>query len=164
MTLGGRTLFDFIDDSGSPAYLLALALVLILVLALGALLGLALARWRVRGALAHNRSLGAAGEVTAEACLVDAGYVIVRRQATEAVAMEVDGERHPVLVRVDFLATRDGRIYAAEAKAGDLSADPGYAPTRRKLLEYAVAFDVDGVLLVDAARARIRRVDFPDLH
>jgi hypothetical protein len=136
---------------------------LLVVLALGAALGLALARRRVRGAMADSRQLGVAGEDAAERQLRDAGYEIVRRQAAESVEMLVDGVSRPALVRVDFLVTRGGLLFAAEAKGGNTAADPGYSPTRRQLLEYAVAFDVDGVLLVDAARGRIARVEFPGL-
>ena len=33
--------------------------------------------------------------------------------------------------------------------------------TRRQLLEYACAFQVDGALLVDGARARVHEIVFP---
>ncbi|MEZ4265583.1 MAG: hypothetical protein R3F39_04330 [Myxococcota bacterium] len=151
-------------DPQSAAALVAVLVLLLLVLALGAAMGLALARRRVRGAVGRSRALGAEGEITAESCLIEAGYAIVRRQASEVVAMLVDGDEQSALVRVDFLVSRAGRIYAAEAKGGAIAADPAYAPTRRQLLEYAVAFDVDGVLLVDAARGRILAVDFPGLR
>jgi hypothetical protein len=38
------------------------------------------------------------------------------------------------------------------------------AATRRQLLEYRVAFDVDGALLVDADRGRVSTVTFPRLE
>ncbi len=148
----------------SAAVLIAVLVLLLLALALGAALGLALARRRVRGAVELSRQLGVEGEITAESCLVAAGYAIVRRQAAEAVAMVVDGDEQHALVRVDFLVSRAGKIYAAEAKGGATAADPTYAPTRRQLLEYAVTFDVDGVLLVDATRGRIHAIDFPGLR
>ena len=36
----------------------------------------------------------------------------------------------------------------------------GHAPTRRQLLEYSIAFDVHGVLLVDVEADRVARVEF----
>ena len=39
-----------------------------------------------------------------------------------------------------------------------------HAATRRQLMEYAIAYDVDGVLLVDMESEKVRRVAFPELH
>ncbi|MCB9729201.1 MAG: hypothetical protein H6744_19385 [Deltaproteobacteria bacterium] len=147
---------------GPLVWLIALALVLALVA--GALGGLWLARRRVARAVERSRALGTRGESEAERLLIEAGYAVVRRQASEALAMLVDGEAHPASVRVDFLVSRDGRLYAAEAKGGLAASEPTWSPTRRQLLEYTVAFDVDGVLLVDAARGRIHHIRFPDLE
>jgi hypothetical protein len=49
----------------------------------------------------------------------------------------------------------------AEVKTGTLAPRIETATTRRQLLEYRVAFAVDGVLLVDADAGTVRRVEFP---
>ncbi len=49
----------------------------------------------------------------------------------------------------------------AEVKTGAAAPQLSTAATRRQLLEYRVAFDVDGVLLVDAEAGRVQRVVFP---
>jgi hypothetical protein len=56
--------------------------------------------------------------------------------------------------------SRVGR-YIAEVKTGRAAVRLDTAATRRQLLEYRVAFDVDGVLLVDAEAGEIRLVEFP---
>ena len=38
-----------------------------------------------------------------------------------------------------------------------------HTATRRQLLEYALAYDVDGVLLVDMTAGRLHQVEFPTL-
>jgi hypothetical protein len=73
----------------------------------------------------------------------------------------IDGEDESWLVRADFIVDREGRRYVAEAKGGETSASLATAATRRQLLEYTLAFDTDGVLLVDAARGAIHTVSFP---
>ena len=54
------------------------------------------------------------------------------------------------LLRADLLVTRNGRRYVAEVKTGRTAPRLDCAATRRQLLEYRIAFGVDGVLLVDA--------------
>jgi hypothetical protein len=54
-----------------------------------------------------------------------------------------------------------GLRYVAEVKTGAFAPRLETAATRRQLLEYRIAFDVDGVLLVDADAERVRLVEFP---
>jgi hypothetical protein len=50
----------------------------------------------------------------------------------------------------------------AEVKSGKLAPRIETAATRRQLLEYRVAFDVDGVLLVDEEAGRVSEIVFFD--
>jgi hypothetical protein len=52
-----------------------------------------------------------------------------------------------------------GRRYIAEVKTGRLAPRLSHGPTRRQLLEYRAAFDVHGVVLVDADAGSIVHVD-----
>ena len=52
----------------------------------------------------------------------------------------------------------------AEFKGGAGSSSVTNRATRRQVLEYAVLFDVDGVLLVDADTGTIHEVEFPTLE
>jgi hypothetical protein len=51
----------------------------------------------------------------------------------------------------------------AEVKSGKIAASLACAATRRQLLEYRLAYDVDGVMLVDMAAGRVHEVRFPRL-
>ena len=63
--------------------------------------------------------------------------------------------------RADYLVARNVERYVAEVKTGRLAPRIDTATTRRQLLEYRLAFDVDGVLLVDAESAKVHRIVFP---
>lgn len=87
------------------------------------------------------------------------GFKLVERQALAEVVVEVDGEAQVFTVRADALVEREGRRFVAEIKSGE-SATVTSRATRRQLLEYAFAFGVDEVLLVDPGEGRVSRVRF----
>jgi hypothetical protein len=141
---------------------LAAALLLALVLA-AALLSLA-RRWRRWRASAQARSRGARamdGERAAERLLGRLGFAIVDRQVCLEWVIDCDGEEHLVELRADLLVERGGRRYVAEVKTGVAAPLLTNPATRRQLLEYCVAYQVDSVLLVDVEMERVREVSFP---
>lgn len=87
------------------------------------------------------------------------GFSVVERQALAEVVVELDGEAQTFTVRADALVEREGRRFVAEIKGGE-SATITSRATRRQLLEYAYAFGVDEVLLVDPGEGRVSRVRF----
>ncbi len=141
-----------------------LAVALLVALWLGARLGAWWARRRVVRRLARHRRAGTRGEETAARLLEASGYRIVERQPTAVLRVQVDGVERAFDVRGDFLVRRRRRHYLAEAKGGSISADVATTATRRQLLEYACAFDVTGLLLVDAQEGTIHEVAFPGLR
>jgi hypothetical protein len=132
---------------------------------IGALAALVLARWvrGWRGSWRARRRAGRAleGEDTAARMLVRAGYTIVAKQARTWWAPLVDGEPQETELRADYLVEAKGELYVAEVKTGDEAPQLATAATRRQLLEYHVAFEADGVLLVCPERGAIHRVEFP---
>ena len=72
----------------------------------------------------------------------------------------VDDEAHSVTIRADYVVFKDGARYVAEVKTGRTATRIDSAATRRQLLEYRHAFDVDGVLLVDADSGTIHSIGF----
>lgn len=92
--------------------------------------------------------------------LASAGYRIVERQATTAWVPLVDGEPCELELRADYLVEGDGELLVAEVKTGDEAPLITTAATRRQLLEYSVAFAVDGVLLICPERDAIHRIEF----
>ena len=135
------------------ASLCALALVFLVV-------ARAVSRWRSRALARRRWTRAAAGEVEAEDLLAEQGFAILDRQAGLVWAIECDGEPHPVELRADLLVERDGRRYVAEVKTGISAPLLTNAATRRQLLEYCVAYQVDSVLLVDIDAQAIREVTF----
>ncbi|MFK8000440.1 MAG: hypothetical protein AB8H86_12640 [Polyangiales bacterium] len=113
---------------------------------------------------ARARRLGKRGESRAKKLLIAKGYRVLDTQTTKALTFLVDGKKVTTHLRADFLLERRGRRYVADAKAGEKAPSATNAATRRQLLEYATAYDVDGVLLVDASGGNILSVEFPALQ
>ena len=108
----------------------------------------------------HARSLRALdGEQGAFALLERAGYEVVERQVPGSWTVRADGEPVTFGLRADYLVARGGRRYIAEVKTGRLAPRLSHGPTRRQLLEYSAAFDVQGVILVDADARTITHVE-----
>lgn len=136
------------------------ALSSVLVWSLGATLRRA---WR--GHVARRRGAEAArGEARAASWLEARGFRVLGSQVAAEHPVHVDDAVVRVGIRADYLVTRDGRSYVVEVKSGSLAPRVDTPATRRQLLEYRVAFDVDGVLLVDVEAERIHEVSFPRLE
>ena len=105
---------------------------------------------------------GLAGERRAEVLVHARGYEIVARQARARWRLHVDGREVSGELRADLLVERasDGARFVAEVKTGALAPRIDSAATRRQLLEYLLAFDVEGVLLVDADRSEVHQIVF----
>jgi hypothetical protein len=97
----------------------------------------------------------------AEVLLEQHGYAILDRQVRCLWWIAVDGEQEEVELRADLLVEKDGVRFVAEVKTGQRAPDPAYPPTRRQLLEYALAFAPYEVLLVDVEEEDIYAVTFP---
>lgn len=138
---------------------------MLLAVLFGALLALVitrrLRRWRGSRRALRRAWRASTGEHDAVGMLRRAGFRIVARQARTWWSPRVDGEPQETEVRADYLVEFDGELLVAEVKTGDHAPELATAATRRQLLEYRVAFDVDGVLLVCPERGVIHRVDFP---
>ena len=117
-----------------------------------------------RRSAARARRVGRAGERDARRLLERARYRIDAEQPTARIAYLVDGEPREAPLRPDFLVSRRGLRYVADAKKGADAVRIERRATRRQLLEYALAFpEMDGVLLVDAEAGRIHEIVFPGL-
>jgi hypothetical protein len=157
-----------------PVVWLALALALLAAAAVIAFQGWVLARLRRATrdgfaaaaregarlqAMRARRERASAGEDDAYGLLERAGYDVVGRQVPGAWTVRADGEPLTFGLRADYLVQRGGRRYVAEVKTGRLAPRLSHGPTRRQLLEYGSAFDVDGVVLVDADAERLTHVE-----
>jgi hypothetical protein len=135
------------------------ALVALAVLAgLGAGLALAgrrRARRRQRAA-DHGRRM----EHRAPAALTRRGYRVIERHPALTVRWHVDGAPRELNLEADLLVARGGRRYVVEVKTGGAT-QVERRDTRRQLLEYAVHYRADGVLLYDADADSLHTVEFP---
>ncbi|MBK9072961.1 MAG: hypothetical protein IPL79_18470 [Myxococcales bacterium] len=141
--------------SGATILLLALCLAL-----LGWWLAARMTAWR-RSAHARRRArIAQAGEQGAAALLEQHGYAIVAGQTRHHVTYLVDEVPHHAVLQCDYVVARDGIVFVAEVKTGDLAPQLQTAATRRQLLEYQVAFAVPGIVLIDMARGTCAEVRF----
>ena len=101
-------------------------------------------------------------EDEAASVLRRAGYRIRGREVERSYRLDVAGEPLEVGLRCDYIVSRRGKLFVAEVKSGRSAPKPSNKDTRRQLLEYSLAYPVDGVLLVDMRQKRIREVVFPD--
>jgi hypothetical protein len=136
-----------------------------LIASLGLLLILVLrgvyGTWLRRRHLANRFRKARQGESRARDLLEAHGYAVIASQALRSYILTLDGAEMQIALRADYLVTRGGLSYVAEVKTGAFAPQIRTGGTRRQLLEYRVAFDVDGVLLVDAEQERVHVVGFP---
>lgn len=104
----------------------------------------ALRRARLKAVCAHART----AERQAETLLQRHGFRVLERQAQGHVRLSSNGEPRTFSLRADLLVGRGADRFVAEVKTGSSAPWLENRQTRRQLLEYSVAFPVDGVLLV----------------
>ena len=146
-----------------PGLLVAIAGAAILV-ALAQLLAAAWTRASRRRKILGRVARAGAGEAEAARHLEALGYEIVGAQVAAEYAVGIDDEQVTACVRADYLVRRGGEVFVVEVKTGAVAPRIETVATRRQLLEYRVAFDVDGVLLLDADAGRLRAITFPRLE
>ena len=135
--------------------------VVIAVLLLVTALGVVSHRWYVRLRLRRRWSRARSMERQAAKLLENYGYTVLGHQVETRYEVLVDGKPTEVLLRADYLVSRGGRQFIVEVKSGQVAPRLDTAATRRQLLEYRVAFQVDGVLLVDGEERQVHEVIFP---
>jgi hypothetical protein len=113
-------------------------------------------RWKIHQRIRHAQ----AGEREAEILLRENGYTIEAIQPPAQYTLFCDDETIEVNLRADLLVVRGGERFVVDVKTGEQAPRLSTAATRRQLLEYGVAYNVDGVLLVDIDNNAIRRVRF----
>jgi hypothetical protein len=117
--------------------------------------------WWRRHVILSRQAHAYACERDAPALLRRHGFHVEAAQARIRYELHLDGKPLTIALCVDFLVSRNGLRYAADVKSGEQATRLENPATRRQLLEYQLAYDVDGVLLIDVERERIRRVEFP---
>jgi hypothetical protein len=124
-------------------------------------LWLAYRRWHAGWLRRRQWSRAQKAEAHAPMLLERLGYIVLGAQVEATYSLLVDGQSMPISVRADYLVSRHGRRFVAEVKSGRLAPLLATPTTRRQLLEYLVAFQADGVLLVDGETRTVHEVGFP---
>jgi hypothetical protein len=144
----------------TTAVAVALAVVAVFAAIVALWLARVVRRWRGSWRARARAARAGAGEDRAADLLIAAGYRVLARQVRRAWTPLVDGKPYELELRADYLVEKDGEQLVAEVKTGDEAPSIATAATRRQLLEYNVAFAVDGVLLVCPERDAIHRIEF----
>lgn len=131
-------------------------------------IAIAVCVWSLRRLRRYRRSRIAKRALGAERAALELlrfhGYVVLDTQVRHRWQVR-QGERHlEINLRADALVQRGNRRFIAEVKSSALVADLKHGPTRRQLLEYAIAYGTDGVLLVDMYSEHVEEIIFPGLR
>ncbi len=121
-----------------------------------------LARFARRRRILARVARAGEGEREAAIYLRDAGFTVQGAQVASTYTLLVDGEPMPIDVRADLVVAKGARRFVVEVKTGKVAPRLDTPATRRQLLEYQLAFDVDGVLLFDAEACALRTIAFPE--
>lgn len=123
--------------------------------------------WVLRQLARHRRRQIAKRALGAERLALELlraeGFEVLETQVRQPWTVEHGDRRFDVQLRADAVVRRNGRRYVAEIKSTSLVADLKHGPTRRQLLEYAIAYGTDGVLLIDMHGEHVEEVTFPGL-
>jgi hypothetical protein len=92
---------------------------------------------------------------------VSYGFDVLGREVPKSYPLTLGDHFVFVSLRADYIVAKNNRRYVAEVKSGRLAPRIENPTTRRQLLEYRLAFDVEGVLLVDVEGGTVREVEFP---
>lgn len=154
--IDARRIYDWL--SGSPWSVVVAVAVLV---ALYESVRRGIRRWLVARRMRLQMRRALAAETRAARLLARAGYAVVGSQVKGSYDLWFDGEPVTIELRADYVVERRRRRFVAEVKSGEFAPSIATPATRRQLLEYRVAFAVDGVLLVDGEAGSIHEVVFP---
>lgn len=123
--------------------------------------------WVYRRYLRFKRRCVAKRALVAERAALDLlrheGYHVLDTQLRQTWTVRHGAQEFDINLRADVLVRRGPQRFIAEVKSSAAVADPRHGPTRRQLLEYAIAYGTDGVLLVDMHAGRVEEISFPGL-
>jgi len=99
-------------------------------------------------------------EKDAEKILRKNGYTIIDVQKSKPLLITIGDKIHRYLVRIDYLARKRGKIYVVEVKSGEKIPYITNRETRRQMLEYYLAYQPSGIILLNMKTKTISEVKF----
>lgn len=139
--------------------------ILILVLTIGGgiiflFLFIKISNWARGKRLRQRFSKSRQAEKEAEKILRKNGYTIIDIQKSKPLLITIGDKIHRYLVRIDYLARKKGKVYVVEVKSGEKIPYITNRETRRQMLEYYLAFQPSGILLLNMKNKSISEVKF----
>ena len=139
--------------------------ILILILFIGGgifclILYLKISNWLRTKRLRKRFSKSRQAEKEAEKILKRNGYAIIDAQKSKPLLVTIGDKIHRYLVRIDYLARKKGKIYVVEVKSGEKIPYITNRETRRQMLEYYLAYQPSGILLLNMKNKSISEVKF----
>lgn len=99
-------------------------------------------------------------EKEAENFLKKKGYTIVDIQKSKSILIAIGDKIHRYLIRIDYLVRKKGKIYVVEVKSGEKNPYITNRETRRQMLEYYLAYQPNGIILLNMKNKSISEVKF----
>lgn len=99
-------------------------------------------------------------EKEAEKILRKNGYTIIDAQKSKPLLITIGNKIHRYLVRIDYLAKKRGKVFVVEVKSGEKIPYITNRETRRQMLEYYLAYQPCGILLLNMKNKSISEVKF----
>ena len=99
-------------------------------------------------------------EKEAEKILRKNGYAIIDAQKSKPLLITIGDKIHRYLVRIDYLVRKRGKVFVVEVKSGEKIPYITNRETRRQMLEYYLAYQPYGILLLNMKNKNISEVKF----
>jgi len=99
-------------------------------------------------------------EKEAEKLLQKKGYTIVDIQKSKPILITIGDKIHRYLIRIDYLVRKRGKVYVVEVKSGEKNPYITNRETRRQMLEYYLAYQPNGIILLNMRNKSISEVKF----
>jgi Holliday junction resolvase-like predicted endonuclease len=139
--------------------------VLILSLIIGGgiiclILYIKITNWLRTKKLKQRFSKSRQAEKEAEKILRKKGYTIIDAQKSKPLHISIGDKIHRYLVRIDYLVRKRGKVYVVEVKNGEKVPYITNRETRRQMLEYYLAYQPNGIILLNMKNKSISEVKF----
>jgi len=99
-------------------------------------------------------------EKEAEKLLKNKGYTIIEIQQSKPLQISIGDKTHRYLIRIDYLVRKNRKIYVVEVKSGEKNPYITNRETRRQMLEYYLAYQPYGIILLNMKNKSISEVKF----
>lgn len=119
-----------------------------------------ISNWLRTKRLKQRFSKSRQAEKEAEKILRKKGYVIIEVQKCKPLLITIGDKIHRYLVRIDYLVRKRGKVYVVEVKSGEKIPYITNRETRRQMLEYYLAYQPSGIILLNMKNKSISEVKF----